>query len=332
MSTNQRDRLQQLEQLLLHTSRGYTQAELVKRLGASKPTIHRDIQKLSGECPLLEEEGKRYRIDPSGYLHNVRLSMHELEALHLSARLFARVMKFPFPHASAALRKLADAQSRVSKALADQILQTAEDIDCFESPIDYSRYREIIELIGRAMSESRPLEVSHYSAKKQIEQQFTLYPITLEPHHEGRAVHLLAWDISTHTEQFRTIKIERISDARLLPPEPDIRKRIPEEEMRKRLKQAWGIWSSDEAPHEVRLLFDSTVALRVKETHWHHSMSVIDLPDGKLGFTVQVAEPREMYPWIRGWGPAVQVLEPAWLREQHIADCRAMAEMYGENE
>lgn len=319
----------QLEQILLHTDSGYTQAELCRRVQVHKSTMHRDIQYLSLHSPLIEENG-RYRIDSAGYLHNIKLSMHELEALHLSARLFARVMKFPFPHASAALRKLADAQSRLSQALANQILQTAEDIDGFTSPIDYSRYREIIELIGRAMSESRPVLVDHYSVKKQAEQQFRLFPVTLEPHHEGRSVHLLAWDISAIPEHFRTIKIERITAAQLLPPEPETCSRIPEQELRTRLQHAWGIWSTDAAPQKVRLLFDSSVARRVRETHWHNSMIVEDQPDGSLEIHVRISEPREMYPWIRGWGPAVKILEPQWLREQHIEDIRAMAGMYGE--
>ncbi|AFG36507.1 helix-turn-helix transcriptional regulator [Spirochaeta africana] len=328
---SQAERRDQLEQLLLHSPVGYTQAELVARLQTSKATIHRDIQYLSMHLPVLEE-GRRYRIDPAGYLHNVRLSMHELEALHLSARLFARVMKFPFPHASAALRKLADAQSRVSQALADQILQTAEDIDGFTSPIDYSRYRSVIEQLGRAMSESRPVLVSHYSARKQTEQRFTLFPITLEPHHEGRAVHLLAWDISTASEQFRTIKIERITRLELQPSAPQIASRIPRERLQQRLQHAWGIWSSDDPPQQVRLQFSAAVAQRVRETHWHHSMTLTDHPDGSLECRMQIAEPREMYPWIRGWGPDVQILEPEWLQQQHKEDIRAMARMYGEAE
>ena len=295
-AVSQAERRDQLEQLLLHTPIGYTQSELVSRLGVSKSTVHRDIQYMSLKLPVLED-GNRYRIDPTGYLHNIRLSMHELEALHLSARLFARVMKFPFPHASAALRKLADAQSRVSQALADQILQTAEDIDGFSSPIDYSRYRSVIEQLGRAMSESRPVQATHYSVRRQAEQQFTLYPITLEPHHEGRAVHLLAWDISAEPEQFRTVKIERIVHLELQPAAPMIADRIPRERLRQRLQHAWGIWSTDGQPQQVLLRFSAAVAHRVRETHWHHSMTLAGKPDGSLECRMRIAEPREMYPW-----------------------------------
>lgn len=111
---NKAERLLQIERLLLHSERGKTQSELAKIFGVSKATIHRDIQSLSTGGYIYEDDSRRLRMDPSQYLHNVRLSMYELEALHLSARLFSRVMKFPFPHASSALRKLADAQRRVS--------------------------------------------------------------------------------------------------------------------------------------------------------------------------------------------------------------------------
>lgn len=72
--------------------------------------------------PVCEVHPGFFAMDRSGYLNEVKLTMHELEALHLSARLFLKLMRFPFPHAPGALRKLAEAQQRVSPALADRMV------------------------------------------------------------------------------------------------------------------------------------------------------------------------------------------------------------------
>ncbi|MGB9632262.1 MAG: WYL domain-containing protein, partial [Chloroflexaceae bacterium] len=39
--------------------------------------------------------------------------------------------------------------------------------------------------------------------------------------------------------------------------------------------------------------------------------------------------PREMLPWIRGWGADVEVLAPKELREALMGEAKALAELYG---
>jgi len=43
-----------------------------------------------------------------------------------------------------------------------------------------------------------------------------------------------------------------------------------------------------------------------------------------------IAVPIEMYPWIRGWGKDVEIIEPAWLREKHRKECEEVLERYKE--
>jgi CRISPR-associated endonuclease/helicase Cas3 len=68
----------------------------------------------------------------------------------------------------------------------------------------------------------------------------------------------------------------------------------------------------------VRLRFSRRVTPRVKETVWHPSQTV-----------PQIAEWREMEPWVRGWGADVEVLAPADLRDSVIASLRQAAAQYG---
>jgi hypothetical protein len=59
----------------------------------------------------------------------------------------------------------------------------------------------------------------------------------------------------------------------------------------------------------------------VQETRWHRSERTEPQPDGSLVWRAQIAEPKEMLPWIRGWGADVEVLGPEGLRGTLEAEC-----------
>jgi len=80
---------------------------------------------------------------------------------------------------------------------------------------------------------------------------------------------------------------------------------------------------------EVVLRFSPRVARRVQETRWHRSERTEPQPDGSLVWRAQIAEPKEMLPWIRGWGADVEVLAPLWLRKTLEAEVQKMARVYG---
>ena len=119
---------------------------------------------------------------------------------------------------------------------------------------------------------------------------------------EGRLVSLV------HRSVHSGIDTATLTDETYAPP--------AEEGMTKTLADAWGIWYSDSDPVEVVLRFTKQVAHRVRETVWHPSRVMTDLPDGGLVWRARIAEPREMFPWIRGWGADTEVLEPAELRQR----------------
>ena len=81
-------------------------------------------------------------------------------------------------------------------------------------------------------------------------------------------------------------------------------------------------------PIEVRLRFSPDITWRVKESVWHPSQTLQNLPDGGCILTVNVSNPIEMKPWIRGWGPECEVLAPEGLRKEIAEEARRMAEVY----
>jgi predicted DNA-binding transcriptional regulator YafY len=80
------------------------------------------------------------------------------------------------------------------------------------------------------------------------------------------------------------------------------------------LEHAWGNWKSDESQVEIVFKFNAAVADRVLENSWHEDEKTELLADGSLLWKACIAQPHEMYPWIRGWGSDVEVLEPPELR------------------
>lgn len=82
-------------------------------------------------------------------------------------------------------------------------------------------------------------------------------------------------------------------------------------------------------PYEVALRFDSYKARWIRERTWHPSQTVEERPDGGLDLRMTVAGEGDLLRWILGHGGHVEVLSPAWLREQVAHECRSAAALYG---
>ena len=341
-------RLRTIEHLLASNLGGISRVELSRRLRVNKSTITRDIQELSLDLPLVEDSRGRLILHKRDYRSFVELTLFEMEALHLSARLFARTMRFPFPHASAALRKLAEAQKQVSRVLSERIQGTAEEIDALNllSDRDSLGYRLLVEELGVAISDSRPISFHYRSAKSTQDSAnpagklYRVFPITLEPHFEGRSVYLIAlllndsktedpMDSAQALQNFRTFNLEHMDALQIEQPNPTLLQFSASEWVRNRMFHAWSIWSTNRDPVEVRLLFTGEGAIRLVQTLWHPTQVLEPQDDGSVMWTAHISEPLEMYPWIRGWGPDVQVLAPESLRQRHIDDFRRGADVYG---
>ena len=95
------------------------------------------------------------------------------------------------------------------------------------------------------------------------------------------------------------------------------------------LASAWGVIWRDEADVTVVLRFAPSVVRRVKESTWHHTQHIDDLPDGSCLFTVSIGSTRELLPWVRSWGAAVEVLEPPAFRQEVVAEVQDLMRVYG---
>lgn len=303
------ERLSQIENLLLAHPEGLTQAEIARRLGVHRSTINRDRTDLCLQFPIYEEEG-RWFIDRSANLIHVNFTLHEAMSIHLATRLLATRMDKHNPHSASALRKLGLALERLAPRMSTHLKQSADMMDEANQRQDPS-YLEVLEKLTLAWAEQRKVRVWHRKHPDEPVQIHLFLVYFIEPYAIGQSIHAIGFSETRHAH--RTMKVERIERVELLLQKYE----IPSDfDPRKFLADAWGIWYTNGEPVEVILKFHPRVAYRVRESRWHRfEQPLTELESGHVIWRAKIAEPKEMLPWIRGWGSDVEILEPEWLRE-----------------
>lgn len=317
-------RLLQIEKLLWAHPEGLTRAEIARRLGVNRSTITKylDTDQLPKGIYEAEDGSKRLVLDRNADLTKASFTLHEIMAIHLATRLLATRTDKQSPHAASALRKLGFALQRLDRNVSDHLLRSADAMDeeaNFRDPV----YLKSLETLTEAWSAGRKVKVSHQLESGQVF-DYKLSPYFIEPYAVGQTAHVIG--LREPPGAIRTLKIERIRAVQILAELYD----LPADfDPRRLLRDAWGIWYTDEEPVEVVLRFHPRVALRVKETRWHPSQQLEERGDGYLLWRVRVAEPQEMLPWVRGWGADVEVLEPVELRQTLRREAQRLADSYG---
>ncbi len=92
------------------------------------------------------------------------------------------------------------------------------------------------------------------------------------------------------------------------------------------LSRSWGIVEDKEV--RIRLRFNAKAADYVLRKKWHPSEERKILPDGDVEMTYRVAGAEEIKHWIYSWLPNVEILEPAWLREQAASELAESAKKH----
>ena len=242
-------------------------------------------------------------------------------AIHLATRLLATRTDKQNPHAASALRKLGMALQRLDENVSRHLLRSADVMDedaSYRDPV----YLEVLETLTKAWASGRKVKVSHQMGDGRVF-DYTFSPYFIEPYAVGQTAHVLG--LREPPGKVRTFKIERLRSAEILREEYELPDTFDPAEL---LRHAWGIWYTEAKPQEVVLRFHPRVAQRVQESTWQRGEETELQSDGYLLWRAEVAEPKEMLHWIRGWGAACEVLEPVELRETLMGEAKAMADLY----
>ncbi|MFZ0544769.1 MAG: WYL domain-containing protein [Candidatus Promineifilaceae bacterium] len=308
-------RLRQIEQLLLLTPKGMRVMDLVDRLEVDRRTVYRDLDFLGEQGVPIWQQNGRFGINRTRYLATVRLSFHEATALVLAGLLLSRTIDEHNPHVATALRKLA---VTLPNPLTSQLERAARRV---QDRGDGQQQVAVLEAVAEGWGIRQKVKVGYRSPRSGELRERVLSPYALEPMPSG--IYVIAYD--DWADDIRTFKLDRLEFATVLEEPFKIPKDFDPEAY---LSSGWRIMSGD-GMMEVVLKFSSAVTPHVKERKWHATQKLEMMEDGGCLLRVEIAEPLEMQPWIRSWGAQVEVLAPAWLRDQIALELRQAAEQYG---
>ena len=320
-SDNRAERLLRIERILYDAPpEGLAPGQVAERCKINRSTVWRDIKSLENNgVPIWKEKG-HYGILREQYVTSVRLNLHEATALFLATRLLSRYSDENHPHVARAMEKLAAA---MPKDMMQQHIQRAADL--VRERRERPEFTRMLERLTEAWAERKQVRLWQRADDKQPAKVRLFEPYFLEPSGVGYALYVIGYD---HLRQdIRTFKVERLQRVEVT----DDHFQVPKDfDPYRYLHNAWGInWGSGEQI-EVRLKFPpGRVTQRVKESEWHITQAVEDLPDGGCILSVRVGATLEMKPWIRQWGCECEVISPPELRAEIAEEMRRAAALYG---
>lgn len=308
---------------LLNGATGASVYDLAERFGVSVRTALRYLEALreAGE-PLYEElDGKRkvWRLMPSARAEAITLTTSQMLTLYLSRRVFDFLAGTGFKE------DLDDIFERLELTLRRKDFLAARDLarkfyDVNEAPHLYEGRIEAMNEIMTALIKEQRLEVTHASVSRGDE-RFLLDPFTLVVYKKGlylagyshlhRAVRTFALDA------FRDVEWRK-GDGFEYPADYDPAKLF---------EGAFGLIGG--APARVRLRFSDKVARFVRRRQWHPSQQFTAVPGGGLEMSLNVRGTTELRSWVLGFGDQVEVIEPAFLRDEIRAELARALARYG---
>jgi len=309
-------RLARLPYYIKSLPHGITVKELAKLCGVSVRTIQRDLNTLQNDLKIpIAQEKNRYSILDDYILPPVFFTLYEAVALFLASRLAIRHTDESNPHVADALYKISGV---LPEDLADKIKRSVNTIRNKRTNPDFI---QIFEQISLAWTTHSQVIMQYQSLHSLDTKEWILEPYFIEMSGIGDSTYVIGHAIREGRDGVITFKLDRIKKLEFTGKNYEI---PPNLEIEKYLDSSWGVVWGDEI--EVLLKFSPQVTRRVKESVWHPSQILTDLPEGGCLLNLQVGSLLEITPWIRSWGPDVEVIGPPELRERF---CSWSKQLYG---
>jgi proteasome accessory factor B len=313
-------RLTHIQHCLHKNPNGVTAKDLARLCDTTVRTIQRDLLILQTDLhvPIIKKGCDRYGLLNDYILPPVAYTLYESLVLFLAARLMVRQTDEGNPHVQGALHKLI---SMMPQPLALQLKRSVAFLG--RKPVNLEELN-VFEKISLAWVTQKRLRIIYSSLHRKETREWYVNPYFVEMTGIGYSVYLIGYAESGERMGIYTFKLNRVEEAEILNEDFEIPCELKLDEL---LGSAWGVIYGEEVP--VKLRFSPAVTRRAKESVWHPSQVIEDLPDGGCILMMNVSSTLEMTPWIRGWGPDVEVLEPQELREQMRGWVKQLHEMYG---
>jgi predicted DNA-binding transcriptional regulator YafY len=296
---------------------GMKTGELAQHLDVTPQTVRNYITALSEQGVCIQEESGHYTLDPADNPRQITLSLPQAWMLYLPLRRIVRANLNRRSMVRDLLRRVSD--TMLQRDLAQQLQEPAAVEDL---PID-----SVFEALVEGWRRGTYVQI-RYRAPDSQPTRMMIAPWWFEPAVWSDSNYIIgAVKQGEHIKPI-SLKLDRILDAKPLQarfdrPDPDA--------LLQRVRESWGIWQGESDPVRVVLRFANRQYDRLRETHWHPTEQTFIDAEGSVLWEALISEPREMKPWIRGWGPDVEVLEPDWLRSEIASEAAQTARIYGQN-
>ncbi|MCK6511256.1 WYL domain-containing protein [Myxococcota bacterium] len=308
-------------QILVRLQQGRaSRKEFANEFGCSFRTIARDIDALTPNFPIFEEqEGNDifYAFEQNYRLPGVWFTPKELSVLYLAQKLIAHAAKTSsFSEVfSGLLAKISRTHSTAALRASQRLPQVYQSD--FSSPDPRSDYTE--EII-RAAQEERCIAMMYFSASKGEEAQRVVEPFVVRLTIQG--LHLIAF--CRLRQEFRTFTINRIRALSVLEERfsPEARRF----DLQRYVEESFGGLRS-EPVQKVRFHIRYPTAHWAKDLFYHSTQVIQEVEDGIL-LTFQAGGEDAIVRRAISLGADCEVLEPPLLRQQVVAKAMQILERY----
>lgn len=319
------DRIFELNRILQSARQPVSRRRLEEELECSRATVKRIIEdmRLYLNAPILyDRELNGYRYDQSeGEMYELPglwFNASELHALVSVQQLLAHVQPGLLDPLLKPLQKRIDQLLELQHAGSDGVSGRIRILQMASRSVG-----ECFPVVAGALARRKRLALSYFNRGSGEQNDREVSPQRLTYYRDNW--YLDAW---CHLrEGLRTFALDAISEAKEL--NASVRE-VPGEDLDAHYASSYGIFAG--APQKTAVLrFDVHRARWVSKERWHRAQQGRFLDDGRYELRVPYSNALELTMDVLKYGPDVEVLEPAELRETVAARLRAALERYRDN-
>lgn len=181
-------------------------------------------------------------------------------------------------------------------------------------------------IISTALLENKKLKLDYVRLDGE-RSKYTVNPVGLV--FRGHVIYLIA--VKVDTGEQRQFALHRIKKAEKLPADADpISLTLQEYLEQGNMGFAWNAWNTDTLLQEItfKCIFEAKSAKYLTETPLSKDQEITPYQDGYVLVKATVRYTEQLVWWIRGYGSAIEVLEPLELRERVIKDINELHKCY----